>query len=257
MGEVPLPKRGRGDGRCPARTGDLLFARREQLLPSAAVCRPIGSTSDGPHISAAVYCGLSLPKRFRKSAQRSSSCPANQPLSSAPAVAAPTAAGNTAGRRWWRASRDPPASRPSTTADARIQPCTGASRSSAASTPIPRARSRAPTTRRTRRAPPESASGPIIARPTSPGARSDRTPMAILPPAKPTARSLASIDGSYEIRAAARAARYSDAWRNGIDADEAAPASCLMRGSGARPLARHPAPCSAMRSTASGRVSAR
>ena len=53
--------------------------------------------------------------------------------------------------------------------------------------------------------------------------------MAILPPAKPTARSLASIDGSYEIRAAARAARYSVAWRNGTNADEAAPASCLTR----------------------------
>lgn len=53
--------------------------------------------------------------------------------------------------------------------------------------------------------------------------------MAILPPAKPTATSLASIDGSYEIRAAARAARYSDPWRIGTDADEAAPASYLTR----------------------------
>jgi hypothetical protein len=53
--------------------------------------------------------------------------------------------------------------------------------------------------------------------------------MAILPPAKPTARFLASIDGSYEIRAAARAARYSEAWRNWTDADEAAPANSLTR----------------------------
>jgi hypothetical protein len=52
------------DGRCPARTGDLLLVRREHLLPSAAVCRSIRSTSDQPPISAALCCSLSLPQRF-------------------------------------------------------------------------------------------------------------------------------------------------------------------------------------------------
>ena len=160
-----------------------------------------------------------------------SSCPASQPLSSAPAVAAPAAAGNTPGGGGGGRAGMPAASRPSTTADARSQPCTGASRSRATSTPSPRARSRAPTTRRKRRVPPESPSGPIIARPTSPGARSDTTPMAILPPAKPTARSLASIGPILRDRAAGRTARRDTprAWRNRTDADVAAPASCSTR----------------------------
>jgi hypothetical protein len=61
---VPLQKRLRGDGRCPARTGDLLLVRREQVLPSAAVCRSHRSASDESHLPAALYCGLSLPQRF-------------------------------------------------------------------------------------------------------------------------------------------------------------------------------------------------
>ena len=38
MAHAPLWKRVRGDGRCPARTGDLLLVRHEQLLRSAAAC---------------------------------------------------------------------------------------------------------------------------------------------------------------------------------------------------------------------------
>jgi hypothetical protein len=64
MAEVPLRKRTPEDGRCPARTGDLLLVRREHLLPSTAVCRSGRSPSDQPHISAAVCCGLPLPSRF-------------------------------------------------------------------------------------------------------------------------------------------------------------------------------------------------
>ena len=53
------------DGRCPARTGDLLLVRREQLLRSTAACRSGRSPSDRPHITAAFCCGLPLPQRFQ------------------------------------------------------------------------------------------------------------------------------------------------------------------------------------------------
>jgi hypothetical protein len=61
---APLPKRTREDGRCPARTGDLLLVRREHVLPSTAVCRSGRSPSDSPRIPAALCCGLPLPERF-------------------------------------------------------------------------------------------------------------------------------------------------------------------------------------------------
>ena len=63
-GSGPALKRARQDGRCPARTGDLLLVRREQLLRSTAACRSRRSVSDQSQISAALCCGLSLPKRF-------------------------------------------------------------------------------------------------------------------------------------------------------------------------------------------------
>ncbi len=53
-------------GRCPARTGDLLLVRREQLLRSTAVCRSVRLASHEPHIAAAVCCSLLLPERFHK-----------------------------------------------------------------------------------------------------------------------------------------------------------------------------------------------
>ena len=53
------------DGRCLARTGDLLLVRREQLLRCTAVCRSDRSTSDLPHAAAALCCGLALPQRFQ------------------------------------------------------------------------------------------------------------------------------------------------------------------------------------------------
>jgi hypothetical protein len=43
------------------RTCDPLLRRREHLLRSTAACRSACVTSDGPHIAAAVYCGLPLP----------------------------------------------------------------------------------------------------------------------------------------------------------------------------------------------------
>jgi hypothetical protein len=46
------------------RTCDPLLRRREHLLRSTAACRSVCSTSDGPHIAAAVCCGLPLPPRF-------------------------------------------------------------------------------------------------------------------------------------------------------------------------------------------------
>ena len=68
IADVPLGKRTRDDGRCPARTGDLLLVRREHLLRSAAVCPITRSASDVPPISAALCCGLPLPRRFHKRA---------------------------------------------------------------------------------------------------------------------------------------------------------------------------------------------
>ena len=95
---------------------------------------------------------------------------------------------------WSRASKHATMSMPSTTADASSQPRTGAPRFRATSSPSPRPRSRAPTMRAKRRVPPSDPSRPVIVRPTNPGARSDTTPMAILPPAKLIARFLPSID---------------------------------------------------------------
>ena len=194
----------------------LAVAERELADDATAAASRLGKRRNGGSGSPAVSrsAGLAPPVE----------APASQPLSSAPPVAAAAAAGNTVGRRRRRASRHPAASRPSATADAPNQPCTGASRSRATSTPIPRARSRAPTTRRKRRVPPESPAGPIIALPTSPGARSDTTPMAILPPAKPTARSLASSTDPTRSDAGHTTGAILRAWRNRTDADGAAPA---------------------------------
>jgi hypothetical protein len=58
------PGEDREDGRCPARTGDLLLVRREQLLLSTAACRSVRSSNDESRLAAAVRCGLSLPQRF-------------------------------------------------------------------------------------------------------------------------------------------------------------------------------------------------
>ena len=60
----PRRKRTRENGRCPARTGDLLLVRREQMLRPAAVGRSNRSASDGPHLATALCCGLLLPERF-------------------------------------------------------------------------------------------------------------------------------------------------------------------------------------------------
>ena len=60
----PRRKRTRENRRCPARTGDLLLVRREQMLRSAAVCRSNRSASDGPHLATALCCGLLLPEHF-------------------------------------------------------------------------------------------------------------------------------------------------------------------------------------------------
>jgi len=58
MAHGPLRKRTREDGRCPARTGDLLLVRRERVLRRTAVCcsgRPVG---DVVRIRAVLRCGL-------------------------------------------------------------------------------------------------------------------------------------------------------------------------------------------------------
>jgi hypothetical protein len=122
-----------------------------------------------------------------------SSCRDSHALSSAPVAARPTAPGNTLVRIWSRASRHAATSMPSTRADASSQPRTGPPRSRAMCVPSPSARSRAPTMRAKRLVPPRDPSLPVIVRPTNPGARSDATPMAILPRARLTARSLPSI----------------------------------------------------------------
>jgi hypothetical protein len=64
MAAIRLEADSRADGRCLARTGDLLLVRREQLLRSTAACRSVSSASDVPRISAALCCGLSLPRCF-------------------------------------------------------------------------------------------------------------------------------------------------------------------------------------------------
>jgi hypothetical protein len=68
MGEVLRRKRTDGGGRCPARTGDLLLVRREQMLRSTAVCHSMRSSSDFRHMAAALCCGLPLPQRFHMTA---------------------------------------------------------------------------------------------------------------------------------------------------------------------------------------------
>jgi hypothetical protein len=60
-----FPKRAREDGRCLARTGDLLLVRREHVLQATAVCHSGRSANDLPHAAAALCCGLSLPERFQ------------------------------------------------------------------------------------------------------------------------------------------------------------------------------------------------
>src|SRR5215207_10184959 len=64
MSGVPPRKRTRRDGRCPARTGDLLGVRREQLLRSAAVCRSSSSlgAAKGERVSRIVIA-LARPER--------------------------------------------------------------------------------------------------------------------------------------------------------------------------------------------------
>ena len=62
MTNIPLRKRRRGDGRCPARTGDLLLVRREHLLRSTAVCRSNRSASDKPHSSCCVLLRFAASK---------------------------------------------------------------------------------------------------------------------------------------------------------------------------------------------------
>jgi hypothetical protein len=64
--DIPLPKRPPEDAPGRTRTCDPLLRRREHLLRSTAACRSACATSDGPHIAAAVYCGLPLPQRFHK-----------------------------------------------------------------------------------------------------------------------------------------------------------------------------------------------
>ena len=81
------PKAGSEDGRCPARTGDLLLVRREHLLRSTAVCRSGRSASDGPRLAAAALlrfvASTALPQesrgapaltRKRKRGRRSFAC---------------------------------------------------------------------------------------------------------------------------------------------------------------------------------------
>ena len=50
------------DGRCLARTGDLLLVRREQVVRFAAGSRSGGSTSDPSPAGTALCCGLPFPK---------------------------------------------------------------------------------------------------------------------------------------------------------------------------------------------------
>src|SRR5215208_2530841 len=56
------------DGRCPARTGDLLLVRRKHLPRSTGACRSDRTTSGGSLVAAAFCCGFPLPKRFQVSA---------------------------------------------------------------------------------------------------------------------------------------------------------------------------------------------
>ena len=123
-----------------------------------------------------------------------SSCRASHALSSAPAAARPTAPGNTRVRMWSRASSMRPCRcRPPrrTLRASRARARRGSGRRAARAPG--RGRGRRPCGRRGG-PPPSDPSRPVIVRPTNPGARSDTTPMAILPPAKLIARSLPSID---------------------------------------------------------------
>ena len=117
------------------------------------------------------------------------SCRASQALSSAPAVARPSAPGNTLGRMWSRASRHAVASMPSTTADASSQPRTGAPRVQGDEQPEPEAEVAGADHAAEEAGP---ALGPVTAghcAANEPRRQSDTTPMAVLPPAKLTARS--------------------------------------------------------------------
>jgi hypothetical protein len=62
MADIPLPKRPPEDAPGRTRTCDPLLRTREPVLRSTAACRSACATSDGPHIAAAVYCGLPLPQ---------------------------------------------------------------------------------------------------------------------------------------------------------------------------------------------------
>jgi hypothetical protein len=57
-------------GGAPARTGDLLLVRREQLLRSTAAFGSGRSVSEESHLAAALCCGLPLPQRFHMVAAR-------------------------------------------------------------------------------------------------------------------------------------------------------------------------------------------
>ena len=76
-GSRSLRKRTREDGRCPARTGDLLLVRREQLLRSAAVCRsePLGERCPAQLLRSAAVC------RFQAASTSALQCRAMPPLS--------------------------------------------------------------------------------------------------------------------------------------------------------------------------------
>jgi hypothetical protein len=68
--DIPLPKRPPGDAPGRTRTCDPLLRRREHLLRSTAASRSDRPASDGPHITAALCCGLPLPQRFHWSRSR-------------------------------------------------------------------------------------------------------------------------------------------------------------------------------------------
>ena len=70
MADIPLRKRPPEDAPGRTRTCDPLLRRREHLLRSTAASRQDRSASDGPHITAALCCGLPLPQRFHWSCSR-------------------------------------------------------------------------------------------------------------------------------------------------------------------------------------------
>ena len=132
-GGQSAPRCNRARGRSPRRCRALV-RRRHSVAPAAhrsqSRSRRNGASAPGHALGwqgdpSDAGSHFAFSEQTRSIRGYPSSCPASQPLSSAPAVAAPAAAGNTVGRRWWRASRHPAASRPSTTADARSQPLHG------------------------------------------------------------------------------------------------------------------------------------